>query len=134
MPAFRALDEAQLEVLRAAMSVAKFEDGERVFDQGDEGDAFYLITTGHCEVLRFDPAACMGEDGGEERMGRLHKSDCFGERALLYAFGTLRHSSSPFDALCCPLLTVAHRRSALAAGTMSRAPPRSAPAPAAVST
>lgn len=84
VPAFEALNEPQLKTLRAAMSVAKFDDGERVFDQGDEGDAFYLITTGHCDVLWYDPAICQGEQGGEERLARLHQSDCFGERALLY--------------------------------------------------
>ena len=74
----------QLDKLRAALSIAKFEDGERVFNQGDEGDRFYLITTGHCQVLRYDPTAYVGERGGEECVGRLHASDCFGERALMH--------------------------------------------------
>jgi len=84
VPAFDCLHEAQLLTLREALAVAKFEDGERVFDQGDEGDAFYLITTGHADVLRYDPACAVGERGGEERIARLHPSDCFGERALLF--------------------------------------------------
>jgi hypothetical protein len=84
VPAFEGLAPEQLETLREALSIAKFEDGERVFNQGDEGDAFYLITCGQCEALRFDPSVSVGERGGEERVGRLHPSDCFGERALLY--------------------------------------------------
>ena len=84
VPAFRVLNDAQLATLRAAMSVAKYEDGERVIDQGDEGHTFFLITTGHAEVLQYDPNAAQGERGGEELLIRLHQSDCFGERALLY--------------------------------------------------
>ena len=84
VPAFDVLPEEQLKQLRSALSSAKFEDGERIIHQGDEGDTFYLITSGHCEVLRFDETYAVGERGGEERLGRLHASDCFGERALLY--------------------------------------------------
>jgi len=84
VPAFDMLGAEELATLRAALSVAKFEDGERVINQGEEGDTFYLITTGSCDVLRFDPRFCVGEQGGEEIVGRLHSSDCFGERALLH--------------------------------------------------
>ena len=84
VPAFDVLPEEQPWQLRSALSIAKFEDGERIIHQGDEGDTFYLITSGHCEVLRFDETYAVGERGGEERLGRLHASDCFGERALLY--------------------------------------------------
>jgi hypothetical protein len=80
--AFDGLAPDELEKLRAALSVAKFDDGERVFAQGDEGDAFFLITSGHCEVLRLDTR--VGERGGEVCVGRLRQSDCFGERALLH--------------------------------------------------
>lgn len=82
VPAFDVLDDAELGRVRKAFSIAKFEDGERIFNQGDEGDKFFLITTGHCEVLRFE--SNVGEIGGEICVGRLHVADCFGERALLY--------------------------------------------------
>lgn len=84
VPAFDVLSPEEISMLRRKLSVAKFDDRVRVFNQGDESDEkFYLITTGSCDVLRFDPACASGERGGEMVVGRLHQSDCFGERALL---------------------------------------------------
>lgn len=42
---------------------------------------FFLVTAGRCEVLLYDTN--VGERGVEQCVGRLHASDCFGERALL---------------------------------------------------
>lgn len=38
VPAFEALSDAELQTLRSAFSIAKYTDGERVFNQHDEGD------------------------------------------------------------------------------------------------
>ena len=85
VPAFASLNEEQLQLVRSAMQVAKYRDGERVFKQGDEGSAFFLITGGHCEVLRVKPEdLVVGVEEQENVVCRLHASDCFGERALIY--------------------------------------------------
>ena len=85
VPAFASLDDEQLRLVRSAMQVAKYRDGERVFKQGDEGSAFFLITTGHCEVLRINPEdLVVGVEEQERVVCRLGPSDCFGERALIY--------------------------------------------------
>ena len=80
VPAFERLSEAQLRTMKLAMSSARY-DGERyIFEQGDDGDTFYLITTGVAEVLYVDP-----NDPSDEEVcvALLQQSDCFGEMALL---------------------------------------------------
>lgn len=78
--AFSQLSEAQLETLRCAMSVATFDAGECVFNQGDIGDQFYAITAGEAVVLRADPDNL---EGDEIELVHLAEGACFGERALL---------------------------------------------------
>ena len=80
VPAFAALTEENLTHLRGALSVARYEEGEYVFYQGDEGDVFYLIIGGEAEALRAEP----DDHTCEERLvATLASADCFGERALL---------------------------------------------------
>ena len=76
---FRKLDQSA-----NRLSIAKFEEGETVFEQGDQGDVFYLITTGAARVLRipdYVPNAVIQPDPIE--IAVLHAGDYFGERALL---------------------------------------------------
>jgi len=80
VPAFSALASAQIDVLREAMSVAKFNAGEYVFEQGAAGDAFYLVTSGCADVFHIDPDDTKQE---EQCIAHLSESDCFGELALL---------------------------------------------------
>lgn len=80
VPAFKGLSEDNVRTLRNAMRPAKFPDGEYVFEQGDIGDSFYLITGGTCDVLRYDP-----NDPEKEEfvLNTLGAPDCFGETALI---------------------------------------------------
>lgn len=78
--AFDCLSDDEIRVLRRAMAVAKFADGEYVFEQGAEGDVFYLITGGEAEVLHYDPSDPRKE---EVLLNVLGVSDCFGETALI---------------------------------------------------
>ena len=80
VPAFRALSSDDIDTLRNAMSIAKFDVDEYVFEQGAFGDAFYLITCGYADVLRVDPSDAKEQ---EVLIGQLSESDCFGELALL---------------------------------------------------
>jgi len=80
VPAFSGLSAPQIKILLGAMSVAKFKQGEYVFEQGAHGDAFYLITCGQAAALRTDPNDPSAE---EQTIAQLGESDCFGELALL---------------------------------------------------
>jgi len=80
VPAFSGLQPRQIAVLLKEMSVAKFQRDEYVFEQGDLGDTFYLITCGHAIATRIDPVDDQQE---EQTIARLSASDCFGELALV---------------------------------------------------
>jgi CRP-like cAMP-binding protein len=67
-----ALPVATIEQLAGALEHADFEPGRTVFRQGERGDYFYIVQTGHAEVVR---------DGRVVRT--LGAGDCFGEIALL---------------------------------------------------
>jgi SulP family sulfate permease len=74
---FAGLDRAQCERLRAALQPRQLAAGERLFSQGDAGDALYLLGRGSISVVdraraqrfvSFSPGMCFGEtavlDGG----------------------------------------------------------------------
>jgi sulfate permease, SulP family len=74
---FHRLDAAQSARLRATLQVRQLAAGERLFGQGDSGDALYLLASGSVSVLdraraqrfvSFSPGMCFGEtavlDGG----------------------------------------------------------------------
>ena len=87
---FESLTEQQLEELASIMAEAPFKAGDYVFDQGDEGTAFYVILAGTVDVIR-------DEDTDDERvLTSLSDGACFGERALLQSeprFATVRATS-----------------------------------------
>ncbi len=58
--------------LAEALQEVDFEAGQKVFDEGEEGDAMYLIISGHVSITK----------NGTE-LARLANGDYFGERALL---------------------------------------------------
>lgn len=75
---FRQLTDEQLDVLCDSLSQAPFSEGQYVFEQGDEGDSFYIITEGSASVLRAEPGS---EE--EKQLGVLGEGAFFGERALI---------------------------------------------------
>ena len=78
--AFDRLSDDDIRTLQGAMGSATFRNDEYVFEQGDEGDYFYLITSGEAEVLHFDPST---EDQEEILLNVITTSACFGEKALI---------------------------------------------------
>ncbi len=68
----RALPAATIEQLGAALEHEEYEPGRAVFGQGDRGETFYIIESGHADVLR---------DG--RMVDTLGRGECFGEIALL---------------------------------------------------
>lgn len=72
IPMLRPLPEATIEQLAASLTLARVPGGETVFEQGDGGDAFYVIEEGHADVV-IDGAATQSLGAG----------DGFGEIALI---------------------------------------------------
>ena len=60
-----------------ALEVRYFQPNERIIQQGDEGDRFFIIEEGEGKVL------LANEDGHEEAVMDLHPRDYFGEIALI---------------------------------------------------
>jgi CRP-like cAMP-binding protein len=67
-----ALPVATIEQLASGLDHADFEPGHTVFEQGEPGEYFYIVQSGHAEVIL---------DGRVVRT--LGTGDCFGEIALL---------------------------------------------------
>jgi hypothetical protein len=72
VPMMRALPQATIEQLAAALEHAEIAPGHAVFEQGDPGERFYVIEAGCAEVVR---------DG--RAVETLRRGECFGEIALL---------------------------------------------------
>jgi len=74
---FSTLDADQLEILLDAMFEKAFKAGDTIIKQGEEGDNFYLVFNGACDVYL--------NKGGEEKLVlSCFEGDSFGELALLY--------------------------------------------------
>ncbi len=73
---FKKLPENELEYLASLAKVQAYPAGATVIRQGEPGDAFYVILSGHLEVVRVDEA-------GQERIINYHAAGhYFGEGAL----------------------------------------------------
>ena len=102
----RALPAEDVQAIVPAVDVRRFPAGAAIFDQGDEGDALYLIESGEVDVLvgrgsedgsspsgeqSEDQAAVPGSEGeaattteaAQARLARLGPGAAFGEMALL---------------------------------------------------
>jgi Cyclic nucleotide-binding domain/Major Facilitator Superfamily len=72
VPMLRALPQATIEQLAAALDYAEIAPEHAVFEQGDPGEHFYVVEAGCAEVVR---------DG--RAVETLRRGECFGEIALL---------------------------------------------------
>ena len=73
---FCVLDEGQREKLVAGAQKQLFGKGERIFRQGEEGSALYVILEGEAEVF-------VDADGHMTRVNVVRAGDCLGEFSLL---------------------------------------------------
>jgi CRP-like cAMP-binding protein len=73
---FSALDPDQLQGLAAGARRIRFGRGERIIEQGADGDSMFILARGSAEVL------VMKEDVSIP-VGSLREGDCFGEYSLL---------------------------------------------------
>jgi len=75
-PLFACLTEEQVGNLIAGSHAAHFGRGERMIEQGAEGDSMFVMLDGTAQVL-------VSQNGAAIRVGVLRTGDCFGEMSLL---------------------------------------------------
>lgn len=104
--AFHRIPPANLQTMFMTMEAVAFNKGDTVIKQGEEGDYFYIISNGKCQVVRETPNKPEGVP-----LATLNEGDSFGEEALISASkrnatirmvtdGTLmRLSKADFDTL-----------------------------------
>jgi RsiW-degrading membrane proteinase PrsW (M82 family)/CRP-like cAMP-binding protein len=74
---FSGVDLADLENLSRGIAVASFDDHERLFEQGDAGDAMYLVDEGQLAIYTVD------DQGREQRLRTFQPGAVVGEIAVL---------------------------------------------------
>ena len=77
MELFSKVDDRQIRAVAMMGDELSYRDGERLFEQGDEGDAAYVVISGAVDVIvRVD-------GGGERSVATLGQGEIFGELAVL---------------------------------------------------
>ena len=76
MELFSRVDDRQIRAVAMMGEELSYRDGERLFEQGDEGDAAYVVISGTVDVI-------VRVDGGERSVATLGKGEIFGELAVL---------------------------------------------------
>ncbi len=76
-PLFEDLDATELSEVVHIMQVQGLRQGQTVFAEGQEGDAWYVLFEGHCLVTK------EGSFAGPREIARLEPRACFGEMAIL---------------------------------------------------
>eukprot|EP00760_Papus_ankaliazontas_P009275 PhM_4_TR13988/c0_g1_i1/m.81531/K04739/PRKAR; cAMP-dependent protein kinase regulator len=82
---FKGLDARDLKIIFDAFAFEEYPPNERIFEQGDDGDKFYLIDSGRCEIVICD------SDGTPRPSIFIGEGDTFGELGVMY--GTPRAAS-----------------------------------------
>jgi CRP/FNR family transcriptional regulator len=77
VPLFAELDERELEEFSRVAVPRSYPKETRVFHEGDQGDACYIVRSGSCRVTREHP------DGRALTLANLGPGDLFGELAML---------------------------------------------------
>jgi cGMP-dependent protein kinase len=69
---FRNLPPAKLENLANNLKIVRFKAGRKIFEEGDEGDVFFIVKDGQVEIFR-----------GKTIIRVIGKFDYFGERSII---------------------------------------------------
>lgn len=77
VPLFAHLDEPELQLLARAFRVVPVEEGEVIFQEGDEGDSYFIMSQGRVRVT------ALGKDGEPSFLAEWVAPHAFGEIALL---------------------------------------------------
>lgn len=80
-PMFEGLDAAELSTIVKIMQMMRVRDGQVVFREGDEGDAWYVVFEGTVEVTKRQSGE--GEAPQSRVVAELGTRACFGEMAIL---------------------------------------------------
>jgi len=75
-PLFEALDEEDTEALRAGVTNIELSRGQRLFEEGSDGDRLYVVLDGKMKLTRAAP------DGRENLIGVFGPGEMFGELSL----------------------------------------------------
>jgi len=75
-PLFQCLSEAQLDILLAGAKLERFGRGERLIEQGRDGDSMFVLLRGQASVA-------VERNGESSHVAVLRVGDCFGEMSLL---------------------------------------------------
>lgn len=75
-PAFHRIPPANIQALFLRMEEIPAQAGQEIVRQGEEGDYFYILVEGRCEVVR-------SQGGRPIRLATLGPGDSFGEEALI---------------------------------------------------
>ncbi len=75
-PLFKCMDDSQLENVLKRAQLNHFGRGERVIEEGAEGDSMFILLRGTAQVS-------VAKNGTSIRVGVLRSGDCFGEMSLL---------------------------------------------------
>jgi cytochrome P450/CRP-like cAMP-binding protein len=76
--ALPSLDARQVASLAERVRPRHFAAGQSIVRQGEASDAFYLLTSGACEII------CRTPSGGDAVIGQLARGDFFGETGVLH--------------------------------------------------
>jgi small-conductance mechanosensitive channel/CRP-like cAMP-binding protein len=75
-PLFKSLTDAQLDALLPRGRVVHFGRGEKLIQQGENGDSMFILVDGEANVV-------MDRNGFPSHVASLRSGDCFGEMSLL---------------------------------------------------
>lgn len=76
VPLFRGIDPTKLRLLAFMSERISFRPGERLCEQGERGDAAYIILSGEADILVRTPQ-------GEQAVAKVKENDIVGEIAIL---------------------------------------------------
>jgi CRP/FNR family transcriptional regulator len=96
-PLFDALDDEDARALRRQMAEVKLARGERVFLEGDDGDALYVVLEGKIKLTR------AAADGRENLLSVIGPGEMFGELSLFDPIPRTSSASAVTDALLASL-------------------------------
>jgi CRP-like cAMP-binding protein len=85
IPSFADFSDSQLINLERKASIAKFEENEIIFRQGEQGEMFFVIHSGFVDILIQDSPDLLRRGDLGKVVNRLSEGCYFGERALMTA-------------------------------------------------